>query len=163
MRSELALRRRLGMTERYLSRISRPQLQHRFCFLLLGDSSELPEVEEVEEVVEEVEEVGEQPDGGEDRGLGGDPDPSSRSSRFRSSRSSRSASRFDLWDCVEAVNNLIWHLRCLRCSVCRTSLRQHSSCYVKNKEIFCKVDYFSPEPGPADQQLDGAPCLLVPE
>ncbi|KAG7266496.1 hypothetical protein CRUP_016868 [Coryphaenoides rupestris] len=36
------------------------------------------------------------------------------------------------------VNNLIWHLRCLRCSVCRTSLRQHSSCYVKNKEIFCK-------------------------
>ncbi|XP_016529689.1 LIM/homeobox protein Lhx6 isoform X1 [Poecilia formosa] len=41
------------------------------------------------------------------------------------------------------VNNLNWHLGCLECSVCRASLRQHSSCYVKNKEIFCKLDYFS--------------------
>nr|XP_034969520.1 LIM/homeobox protein Lhx6 [Zootoca vivipara] len=41
------------------------------------------------------------------------------------------------------VNNLTWHVRCLECSVCRTSLRQQNSCYVKNKEIFCKMDYFS--------------------
>ncbi|TNN60179.1 LIM/homeobox protein Lhx6 [Liparis tanakae] len=41
------------------------------------------------------------------------------------------------------VNNLNWHLGCLECSVCRASLRQHNSCYVKNKEIFCKVDYIS--------------------
>lgn len=40
------------------------------------------------------------------------------------------------------VNNLNWHLGCLECSVCRASLRQHNSCYVKNKEIFCKLDYF---------------------
>ncbi|KAJ3604502.1 hypothetical protein NHX12_029242 [Muraenolepis orangiensis] len=31
----------------------------------------------------------------------------------------------------------------LKCSVCRASLRQQSSCYIKNKEIFCKLDYFS--------------------
>ncbi|XP_010874468.1 LIM/homeobox protein Lhx6 isoform X3 [Esox lucius] len=41
------------------------------------------------------------------------------------------------------VNNLNWHVGCLECSVCRTSLRQHSSCFIKNKEIFCKLDYFS--------------------
>ncbi|XP_018601962.1 LIM/homeobox protein Lhx6-like isoform X2 [Scleropages formosus] len=40
------------------------------------------------------------------------------------------------------VSDLIWHVRCLECSVCRTSLRRHGSCYVKNREIFCKVDYF---------------------
>ncbi|XP_061763463.1 LIM/homeobox protein Lhx6-like isoform X1 [Nerophis ophidion] len=41
------------------------------------------------------------------------------------------------------VNELNWHLSCLQCCVCRTSLRRHSSCYVKNKDIYCKLDYFS--------------------
>ena len=43
---------------------------------------------------------------------------------------------------VRQVNDLHWHAGCLQCSVCSASLRQSSSCYIKNKEIFCKLDYF---------------------
>ncbi|NXG32033.1 LHX8 protein, partial [Dromaius novaehollandiae] len=43
---------------------------------------------------------------------------------------------------VLQVNDLCWHVRCLSCSVCRTSLGRHTSCYIKDKDIFCKLDYF---------------------
>ncbi|XP_051525562.1 LIM/homeobox protein Lhx6 [Myxocyprinus asiaticus] len=41
------------------------------------------------------------------------------------------------------VNGLTWHLKCLQCSVCAVSLDQHNSCFIRNKDIFCKTDYNS--------------------
>ncbi|XP_067295917.1 LIM/homeobox protein Lhx6 [Pseudorasbora parva] len=44
---------------------------------------------------------------------------------------------------VLKVNGLTWHLKCLQCSVCTVSLGHHNSCFVRNKEIFCRTHYNS--------------------
>ncbi|CAM4537834.1 unnamed protein product [Leuciscus chuanchicus] len=44
---------------------------------------------------------------------------------------------------VLKVNGLTWHLKCLQCSVCAVSLGHHNSCFIRNKEIFCRKDYNS--------------------
>ncbi|XP_052412937.1 LIM/homeobox protein Lhx6 [Carassius gibelio] len=67
---------------------------------------------------------------------------------------SRSSSRSSLLICARCakeivdremlkVNGLTWHLRCFQCSVCAVSLSQHTSCFIRNTEIFCRTDYNS--------------------
>ncbi|XP_040574522.1 LIM/homeobox protein Awh [Lepeophtheirus salmonis] len=34
-----------------------------------------------------------------------------------------------------------WHSTCLRCSVCQEILDSHSSCFIKDDVLFCKLDY----------------------
>ena len=35
-----------------------------------------------------------------------------------------------------------WHIPCLTCSVCMTSLDSTSTCYARDGAIFCKDDYY---------------------
>nr|QFQ66907.1 LHX9-like protein [Hofstenia miamia] len=40
------------------------------------------------------------------------------------------------------VSNCNWHLQCLRCSDCRCSLDDQTSCFIRDGSVFCKEDYF---------------------
>ncbi|XP_041369498.1 LIM/homeobox protein Awh-like [Gigantopelta aegis] len=39
------------------------------------------------------------------------------------------------------VNSRSWHVQCLRCSVCHAGLERQSSCFIRDDNIYCKVDY----------------------
>ena len=34
-----------------------------------------------------------------------------------------------------------WHANCLRCTICYTLLDNHASCFLREEQLFCKVDY----------------------
>ena len=34
-----------------------------------------------------------------------------------------------------------WHVRCLKCCVCQCDLGLETSCYTKDRKIYCKTDY----------------------
>nr|CAD7397258.1 unnamed protein product [Timema cristinae] len=41
------------------------------------------------------------------------------------------------------VNDRSWHGDCLRCCICRTSLDEQTSCFIRDNRIYCKGDYVS--------------------
>lgn len=39
------------------------------------------------------------------------------------------------------VADTCWHVRCLKCCVCQCELGLETSCYTKDRNIYCKMDY----------------------
>ena len=39
------------------------------------------------------------------------------------------------------VNERVWHVSCLRCRVCNNPLDRQNSCFVRDDNIYCKLDY----------------------
>lgn len=52
-----------------------------------------------------------------------------------------SCSEFILDRTLLTVNSRFWHTDCLKCSQCLVSLKQYSSCFVKDNVFFCKQCY----------------------
>ncbi|XP_028967752.1 LIM/homeobox protein Lhx9-like [Galendromus occidentalis] len=40
------------------------------------------------------------------------------------------------------VGEMYWHVGCLQCAHCKTTLEQHASCFLRSGRIYCKNDYF---------------------
>lgn len=39
------------------------------------------------------------------------------------------------------VANRSWHSHCLRCCVCHAMLDTHASCFLREEQLYCKLDY----------------------
>jgi len=39
------------------------------------------------------------------------------------------------------VNCLSWHQSCLRCCVCQLALDRQPSCFIRDRNVYCKTDY----------------------
>ena len=39
------------------------------------------------------------------------------------------------------VADTCWHVRCLKCCLCQCDLGLETSCYTKDRKIYCKADY----------------------
>ena len=40
------------------------------------------------------------------------------------------------------VNETSWHEDCLKCNYCNTSLECEQTCFIKKKQILCRIDYY---------------------
>ncbi len=40
------------------------------------------------------------------------------------------------------VNQTSWHEECLKCNICNVNLEKEETCFVKKKQILCKIDYY---------------------
>ena len=39
------------------------------------------------------------------------------------------------------VSDQSWHVDCLRCCVCQTTLERQTTCFIKEDHIYCRLDY----------------------
>ncbi|KAH3799373.1 hypothetical protein DPMN_153017 [Dreissena polymorpha] len=39
------------------------------------------------------------------------------------------------------VNDQSWHVQCLRCCVCHVALDRQNTCFMREDNIYCRLDY----------------------
>ena len=48
---------------------------------------------------------------------------------------------FSVWSCVTLSSHMIFNIANHRCCICHALLDSHTSCFIKEENIFCKLDY----------------------
>nr|BAK78926.1 arrowhead PB [Bombyx mori] len=65
------------------------------------------------------------------------------------------------------VGGAAWHTGCLRCCVCAVQLDRHPSCFLRDRQVYCKQDYANDVQGRGRrgvwQAYQPTPHLFVPE